>query len=92
MTETRVDLILVMGKPPLRALADVTLRCGDGEFVVIRRCTVFEKSGEPPWANLPLLSIEKNGRRHLRPLIELPDGLKKRVLKAILEEYVRHPR
>jgi hypothetical protein len=92
LRETRVDLALVRGRPPLKALADVTLRYSDDEFIVIRRCTVFEKPGVPPWANLPLLSVKKNGARYLRPLIELAAGLKKSVLKAILEEYKKQPR
>ena len=60
--EIRVDLAVVKAKPPLRALADVTLRWDEGELT-IRRCAVFEKPGEPAWASLPRLPVEKNGKR-----------------------------
>lgn len=36
-TEIRVDLATVIAKAPLRALADVTLRCDEGA-ITIRRC------------------------------------------------------
>lgn len=85
-TEILVELAFVNAKPPLRALADATLRWGDGQ-VVIRRCAVFEKRGEPPWASLPRLVIEKNGKREFVPLIDLPRELKRRVLDAVLSEY-----
>ena len=84
--EIRVDLAVVNAKPPLRALADVTLRWSDGELT-IRRCAVFEKSGQPSWASLPRLPIEKNGKREFVPLIDLPHDLKKRALDAVLNEY-----
>jgi hypothetical protein len=84
--EIKIDLALVNAKPPLRALADVTLRFSDSE-VTIRRCAVFEKTGEPAWASLPRLPIERNGRKNLVPLVELPRDLKCRVLDAVLAEY-----
>ncbi|MGI0133589.1 MAG: hypothetical protein ACREBW_01350 [Candidatus Micrarchaeaceae archaeon] len=86
--DIRVDLAIVNAKAPLRALADVALRWSDGE-ITIRRCAVFEKAGQPPWANLPRLPIEKNGKRIYAPLIELQAALKKRVLDAVLAEYRR---
>ncbi len=86
--EIKINLAQVNAKPPLRALADVTLRFSDGE-VTIRRCAVFKKDGEPPWANLPSLPIEKNGKRNFVPLIELPRDLKQRVFREILTEYQR---
>jgi hypothetical protein len=88
MTNIIVELALVNAKPPLRALADVILRWPDGE-ITIRRCAVFEKTGTPPWANLPRLPIEKNGKRQFVPLLDLPRELKKRVLDAVLEVYRR---
>jgi hypothetical protein len=87
-TEIKVDLALINAKFPLRALADVVLRWSDAE-ITIRRCAVFEKSDAPPWANLPRLPIEKNGKRQFVPLLDLPCELKKRVLDAVLEEYQR---
>ena len=87
-TDIKVDLALVTAKLPLRALADVVLRWSDAE-ITIRRCAVFEKSGAPPWANLPRLPIEKNGKRQFVPLLDLPRELKQRVLDAVLEEYRR---
>ena len=88
MNNIRVELGLVNAKPPLRALADVILVL-EGKDLTIRRCAVFEKPGAPPWANLPRLSIEKDGKRQFVPLIELPRELKQRVLSAVLEEYRR---
>ena len=87
-TEIKVDLSIVNAKQPLRALADVTLHWSDGELV-IRRCAVFQKSDEAPWATLPRIPIEKIGKREYVPLIELPRALKQRVLGAVLEEYRR---
>jgi len=87
-TEIKVDLALVTAKLPLRALADVVLRWPDAE-ITIRRCAVFEKSGAPPWANLPRLPIEKNGKRQFVPLLDLPRELKRRVLDAVFDEYRR---
>jgi hypothetical protein len=84
--EITVDLSRVSAKPPLQALADVTLRWTDGE-IIVRRCAVFRKPGEPPWVSLPRLSIEKNGRKTYLPLIEIPQGLKQSVFKAVLEEF-----
>lgn len=84
--EIKVDLALVRAKAPLKALADVKLCWADNEFT-IRRCPVFEKSGEPPWANLPRLGIEKNGKREFVPILELSRELKQRVLNAVLDEY-----
>ena len=82
------DLVLFKGKPPLRALADVTLRWSEGQ-VTIRRFAVFEKPSEPPWASVPRLCLEKDDRKTYVPLIDLPTGLKRRVLKAVLDEYRR---
>lgn len=84
--EIRVELAIVRAKLPLRALADVILRWPDNE-VTIKRCAVFEKDGEPPWANLPRLLIEKNGKKQFVPLIDLSRELKTRVLDAVLSEY-----
>jgi hypothetical protein len=67
-TELTVALALVNARFPLRALADVTLRWNDGSLM-IRRCAVFEKPGEPPWATLPRLPIEKNGTKPLSPCL-----------------------
>ena len=86
--EIKVDLALVNAKAPLKALADVLLRWSDGELT-IRRCAVFHKPGEPPWANLPRLPIDKNGRKQFVPLVDLPRDLKQRVLDAVLNEYLR---
>lgn len=87
-TEIKVELALVSAKPPLRALADVIL-CWQGGEITIRRCAVFEKPGVPPWAYLPRLPIEKNGKRQFEPLLDLPRELKQRVLEAVLEQYRR---
>jgi hypothetical protein len=84
--DIKVDLALVDAKPPLRALADVLLRWSDGELT-IRRCAVFEKGGQPPWANLPRLPIDKNGQKQFVSLVDLPRDLKKRVLDAVINEY-----
>jgi hypothetical protein len=86
--EIKVDLALVNAKAPLKALADVLLRWSEGELT-IRRCPVFQKSGEPPWANLPRLPIDKNGQKQFVPLIDLSRELKQRVLDAMLIEYGR---
>ena len=86
--EIKIDFANFNAKPPLRALADVTLCFADGE-VTIRRCAVFEKPNVPPWANLPRLPIEKHGKHTYVPLIDLPRNLKQRVLDAVLAEYVR---
>jgi hypothetical protein len=88
MTNITVELALVNAKPPLRALADVILRWPDGE-ITIRRCAVFEKPSTPPWANLPRLPIDKNGKRQFVSLLDLPRDLKQRVLDAVLDEYRR---
>ena len=87
-TEINIDIALVNGKPPLRALADVTLRWSDSE-VTLRRFAVFEKAGQSPWASLPRLRVERNGRRAYVPLLELPRELKRRVLEAVLAGYRR---
>ena len=84
--ETRIDLALVTAKAPLRALADVILSWPEGE-ITIRRCAVFEKPGEPPWANLPRLPVDKDGKRIYVPLIEMQRNLKQRVLDAVLDAY-----
>lgn len=85
-TEIIVNLAMVAARTPLRALADVALHNPDGE-ITIRRCAVFQKPGEPPWANLPRLQIEKNGNKQFVPLVDLSRDLKKRVLDAVLDEY-----
>ncbi|PWT79043.1 MAG: hypothetical protein C5B58_14390 [Acidobacteria bacterium] len=82
----KVDLALVRAKLPLRGLADVTLKWGDEELT-IRRCAVFQKDGQPPWASLPRLPIGKNGTKKYVPVIELPSELNKRVLEEILTCY-----
>lgn len=87
-TEIKVDLVLVNAKLPLRALADVTLRWSEGE-VTIRRFAVFEKPGQPAWASLPRLRLERNGRTAYVPLLDLPRDIKRRVLEAVLTEYRR---
>lgn len=79
---------MINAKPPLRALADVSLHWAGSE-ITIRRCAVFEKSGEPPWANLPRLPIVKKGKKQFVPLIDLPRDLKQRVLEAVLADYRR---
>jgi hypothetical protein len=84
--EMKIDLALVTAKAPLRALADVILSCSEGG-ITIRRCAVFEKPGEPPWANLPRLPVDKDGKRIYVPLIEMQRDLKKRVLDAVLDAY-----
>jgi hypothetical protein len=86
--EIKVELALVQAKLPLRGLADVVLEW-NGEELTIRRCAVFEKEGQSPWASLPRLPIEKNGTKTYVPLIDLPRELKQRVLDAVLEEYRR---
>jgi hypothetical protein len=87
-TEIKVDLALVTAKPALRALADVVLRWSDTE-ITIHRCAVFERTGTPPWASLPRLPIDKNGKRQFVLLLDLPRELKQRVLNAVLDEYRR---
>ena len=84
----KIDLSLLNAKPPLRALADVTLSFSEGE-IKLRRCSVFQKEGQPPWANLPGISIQKQGKRQFVPVIELPREQKKRVVDALLDEYQR---
>jgi len=84
--ETRIDLALVLAKPPLRALADVVLSWPEGE-ITIRRCAVFEKPGEPPWANLPRLPVDKDSKRVYVPLIEMQSNLRRRILDAVLDAY-----
>jgi hypothetical protein len=84
--EIRVSLGIVNAKQPLKALADVVLRV-ESEQITIRRCAVFEKPGEPPWANLPRLPIEKKGQKQYVPLMDLSRELKQRVLNALLVEY-----
>jgi hypothetical protein len=85
-TDIGVRLSIIAAKPPLRALADVSIRWSDGQ-IVIRRCAVFQKSGEPPWASFPRLAIEKNGSKTFLLLVELPLDLKQRVFDAVLTEY-----
>jgi hypothetical protein len=67
-------------------LADVALQSSEGE-ITIRRCAVFEKEGQPPWASLPRLQVDKNGKKQYVPLIELSRDLKTRVVDAVLAEY-----
>ena len=86
--ELKIGLARVNAKPPLRALADVTLQFPEGDLPILR-CAVFEKEGESPWANLPRLPIEKNGKRIFVALIELPRELRLRVLEAVLAEHGR---
>ena len=86
--EILVNLANVTARAPLRALADVTLQFAEGG-VTIRRCAVFEKPGEPAWASLPRLPIEKNGKHTYVPLVDIPRALKDRVLDAVLAEYRR---
>ncbi len=85
-TQIKVDLTIVNAKPPLQALADVKLMWPEGE-ITIRRCAVFQKANEPPWATLPRIPIEKNGKRQYVPLLDLPRELKTRVLEALLNGY-----
>jgi hypothetical protein len=87
-TDIKVELSLVVARPPLKALADVTLSWGPNEIKILR-CAVFEKPDAPPWATLPRLPIEKHGKRTYVSLIDLPRDLKQRVLDAILSEYTR---
>jgi hypothetical protein len=68
--ELRINLSRISAKPPLRALADVTLRFSEGD-ITIRRCAVFKKNGEPPWVALPRIPVEKNGKRIYATLIDL---------------------
>ena len=86
--EIIVDLAIVNARPPLRALADVTV-CSSNLRVVIRRCAVFQKSVGPPWANLPRLPVERDGKKEFVSLIDLPRELTARVLDALLAEYRR---
>jgi hypothetical protein len=83
-----VDLALVGGRAPLRALADVAVRVLTLQLT-IRRCAIFQKSSGPAWASLPRLSVEKNGTRQLVSLIDLPRELRERVLDAVLAAYRR---
>ena len=55
----------------------------------IRRCAVFERAGQPAWATLPHLAVEKNGSKQFLPLVEMKGDAKKRVLETILDEYRR---
>jgi len=84
--QINVDLANIFAKPPLKALADVKLTFPEGE-ITIRRCAVFEKPGEPPWAKLPSLPIDRDGKRVYVPLIEMQRNLKQGVLDAVLEAY-----
>jgi hypothetical protein len=85
-TEIKVQLATVRAKSPLCALADVIVTWPDGE-ITIRRCAVFEKPGEPPWAKLPSLPVDKDGKRIYLSLIEMQSNLKRRVLDAVLGAY-----
>jgi hypothetical protein len=88
--EIKIDLARVSAEPPLMALADVTLRFSEGELT-IRRCAVFEKTGEPPWATLPRIPVEKNGKKIYAPMVELGRELRQRVLNAVLDTYKGQP-
>ena len=87
-TKISVEVAIIEAKPPLKALADVKLMFADGE-ITIRRCAVFEKPDAPPWANLPRLRIETNGKKEFVPFLDLSRELKKRVLNTLLDEYRR---
>ena len=87
-TEIRIELSKVHAKAPLRALADAIIRC-DGVHITIRRCAVFEKHGQPPWAILPRIPVQRAGKTRYVPLIDLPRALKQRVIDTVLEEYRR---
>jgi hypothetical protein len=84
--EITVVLAIVNARAPLRALADVTL-CGLGVEITIRRCAVFEKTGQPAWVSLPRISIEKHGKKSFVALVELPRELRQRVFDAVLARY-----
>jgi hypothetical protein len=84
--EITVHMVIVNARTPLCALADVTLRISNLQ-IIIRRCAVFQKSIGPPWANLPRLPVERDGKKEFVPLIDLPRGLTARVLDAVLAEY-----
>jgi hypothetical protein len=86
--EIYVSLAMVRGEAPLCALADVTVRASELQ-VTIRRCPVFQRTGQPPWTNLPRLAIVTDQKRHFVSLIDLPSELKKRVFSAVLVEYWR---
>lgn len=85
-TSIKVDLVLVRAKLPLCALADVVLTWESGELT-IRRCAVFQKPGEPAWASLPRLPIQKNAKKTYVDLLDFPRDLKQRVLGAVLDQY-----
>ena len=84
--EIDVKLGLVSAKPPLKALADVTLCFGDAE-IMIRRCAVFQRENGPAWASLPRLPIEKHGKKQFLELIDIPRELRQPVSTAILAAY-----
>jgi hypothetical protein len=86
--EITVNLSIVNARPPLRALADVTVRSSNLEFV-IHRCAVFQKSIGPPWANFPRLPVERDGKKEFVSLIDLPRELTAHVLDRLLAEYRR---
>jgi hypothetical protein len=85
-TQIKIEMTLVSARPPLRALADVTLKILD-EQIVLKRCPIFQKDGQPPWASLPSFPLEKNGKRTYVVPIELLGELKKRVLDELIVEY-----
>jgi hypothetical protein len=84
--EFRIDLVRISAEPPLMALADVVLLFSEGE-ITIRRCAVFEKSGQPPWATLLRIPVDKAGKRIYAPFLDLPGDLKKRILRDLLTEF-----
>jgi hypothetical protein len=67
-------------------LADVVVKADELE-ITIRRCAVFEKAGQPPWATLPRIPIDKNGKRVYFNLLDLPTELKREILEKILQEF-----
>lgn len=85
-----IKLARIEAKPPLRALADVTVLCECGE-ITIHRCAIFEKPGEPPWASLPRIPVERHGNRRFVPLVDLSRDLKKEVVDALLDAYRGQP-
>ena len=87
-TQINVSLAILNARPPLKALADVTFLWPEGQLTV-RRFAVFEREGEPPWASVPRLQVERNGKKEYIPLLDLPGDLKRRTLDAVLAEYRR---
>src|SRR5262249_54884411 len=84
--EIEVRLAMVNAKPPLRALADVILSYS-GDEIVLKRCAVFHKEGQPPWVSLPRLPIDSGAKKRFLPLVELSRALKQKVFIAVLDGY-----